>query len=175
MAGILFIVPTPVGNLEDMTLRAVRVLKEADLILAEDTRTTSVLLKHFDIHRPLQSHHKYNEHQTVELVKERILGVPSDVLERFGAVSRETALAMAAGVRERTGADLAVSVTGICGPGTDERNTPVGTGFVGFAGPDRLVCRPIQMGADRERGRVVAASHAFDLLRRWLTGTLQET
>jgi 16S rRNA (cytidine1402-2'-O)-methyltransferase len=74
MAGILFIVPTPVGNLEDMTLRAVRVLKEADLILAEDTRTTSVLLKHFDIHRPLQSHHKYNEHQTVELVKERILG-----------------------------------------------------------------------------------------------------
>ncbi len=74
MAGILYIVPTPVGNLEDMTLRAVRVLKEADLILAEDTRTTSVLLKHFDIHRPLQSHHKYNEHQTVELVKERILG-----------------------------------------------------------------------------------------------------
>ncbi len=108
-------------------------------------------------------------------VKERVLGVPSEVLERFGAVSRETALAMAAGVRERTGADLAVSVTGICGPGTDERNTPVGTGFVGFAGPDRLVCRPIQMGADRERGRVVAASHAFDLLRRWLTGTLQET
>ena len=108
-------------------------------------------------------------------VKERILGVPSDVLDRFGAVSRETALAMAAGVRERTGADLAVSVTGICGPGTDERNTPVGTGYVGFAGPDRLVCRPIQMGADRERGRVVAASHAFDLLRRWLTGTLRET
>ena len=74
MAGILYIVPTPVGNLEDMTLRAIRVLKEADLILAEDTRTTSVLLKHYDIHRPLQSHHKFNEHQTVQLVKERILG-----------------------------------------------------------------------------------------------------
>ncbi len=73
MAGILYIVPTPVGNLQDMTFRAVEVLKEADLILAEDTRTSSVLLKHFDIHRPLQSHHKYNEHQTVELVKERIL------------------------------------------------------------------------------------------------------
>ena len=56
-----------------MTFRAVEVLREADLILAEDTRTSSVLLKHFDIHRPLQSHHKYNEHQTVELVKERIL------------------------------------------------------------------------------------------------------
>ncbi len=73
MAGILYIVPTPVGNLQDMTFRAVEVLKEADLILAEDTRTSSVLLKHYDIHRPLQSHHKYNEHQTVELVKERIL------------------------------------------------------------------------------------------------------
>ena len=73
MAGKLYIVPTPVGNLEDMTLRAVKVLQEADLILAEDTRTSSVLLKHYDIHRPLQSHHKYNEHQTVELVKERIL------------------------------------------------------------------------------------------------------
>ena len=74
MAGKLYIVPTPVGNLEDMSFRAVRVLKEAGLILAEDTRTSSVLLKHYDIHKPLQSHHKYNEHQTVELVKERILG-----------------------------------------------------------------------------------------------------
>ena len=72
MPGMLYIVPTPVGNLEDMTLRAIRVLKEADLILAEDTRTTSVLLKHYDIQGRLQSHHKYNEHQTVELVKERI-------------------------------------------------------------------------------------------------------
>ena len=62
------------GNLDDMTLRAVQVLREADLILAEDTRTSSVLLKHYDIHRPLQSHHKFNEHQTVQLVKERILG-----------------------------------------------------------------------------------------------------
>lgn len=73
-AGKLFIVPTPVGNLEDMTLRAIQVLREADLILAEDTRTSSVLLQHYAIHRPLKSHHKYNEHQTVELVKERILG-----------------------------------------------------------------------------------------------------
>ena len=74
MAGKLYIVPTPVGNLEDMSFRAVRVLKEAGLILAEDTRTSSVLLSHYDIHKPLQSHHKYNEHQTVQLVKERILG-----------------------------------------------------------------------------------------------------
>ena len=72
--GILYIVPTPVGNLEDMTYRAIKVLKEADLILAEDTRTSSVLLQHFDIHGKLLSHHKFNEHQTVGMVKEKILG-----------------------------------------------------------------------------------------------------
>ncbi len=70
--GILYVVPTPVGNLEDMTLRAIRVLKEADLILAEDTRTSGILLKHFEIKNTMQSHHKFNEHQTVENVVERI-------------------------------------------------------------------------------------------------------
>ena len=74
MPGILYIVPTPVGNLDDITFRAVQVLKEADLILAEDTRTSSVLLHRYDIHGRLQSHHKFNEHQTVEMIKERILG-----------------------------------------------------------------------------------------------------
>ena len=73
MPGILYIVPTPVGNLDDMTFRAVQVLKEADLILAEDTRTSSVLLHRYDIHGKLQSHHKFNEHQTAELIKDRIL------------------------------------------------------------------------------------------------------
>ena len=73
MPGILYIVPTPVGNLDDMTFRAVQVLKEADLILAEDTRTSSVLLQRYDIHGKLQSHHKFNEHQTAELIKDRIL------------------------------------------------------------------------------------------------------
>lgn len=74
MPGILYIVPTPVGNLNDMTFRAVQVLKDADLILAEDTRTSSVLLHHYDIHGKLQSHHKFNEHQTAEMIKVRILG-----------------------------------------------------------------------------------------------------
>lgn len=73
MAGILYIVPTPVGNLDDMTFRAVDVLKKADLVLAEDTRTTSVLFHHFDIHTPLQSHHKFNEHQKVAVIREKIL------------------------------------------------------------------------------------------------------
>lgn len=70
---MLYVVPTPVGNLEDITLRALRVLKEVDLILAEDTRTSSVLLKHYDIHTPLRSHHKFNEHETSEQVAEEIL------------------------------------------------------------------------------------------------------
>lgn len=61
---MLYVVPTPVGNLEDITLRALRILKEVSLILAEDTRTTSVLLRHYDIHTPLRSHHKFNEHAT---------------------------------------------------------------------------------------------------------------
>lgn len=71
-AAMLYIVPTPVGNLEDITLRALRILKEADLILAEDTRTSGVLLKHFDIHNNMQSYHKFNEHQAVERLAERM-------------------------------------------------------------------------------------------------------
>ena len=70
--GLLYIVPTPVGNLEDMTMRAVRVLKEADLILAEDTRTSGVLLKHFNISNKLMSHHKFNEHGTSASIVERL-------------------------------------------------------------------------------------------------------
>ena len=69
---MLYIVPTPVGNLDDMTFRAIEVLKTSDLILAEDTRTSSILLKHFDIHTPLRSHHKFNEHQTVAGVAEQL-------------------------------------------------------------------------------------------------------
>jgi len=68
----LHIVPTPVGNLEDMTFRAIRVLKEVDTILAEDTRTTGILLKHYQIENRLQSHHKFNEHQQVEKIAARI-------------------------------------------------------------------------------------------------------
>ena len=68
----LYLVPTPVGNLEDMTFRAIRILKEVAVILAEDTRTTGFLLKHFDIKNKMLSHHKFNEHQTVEGIVSRI-------------------------------------------------------------------------------------------------------
>ena len=70
--GKLYVVPTPVGNLEDMTFRAIRILKEVDFILAEDTRTSGILLKHFEIKNSMFSHHKFNEHKTVENVVNRI-------------------------------------------------------------------------------------------------------
>ena len=70
--GRLYVVPTPVGNLEDMTFRAIRILKEADLILAEDTRTSGILLKHFEIKNAMMSHHKFNEHKTVEGIVNRL-------------------------------------------------------------------------------------------------------
>jgi len=68
----LYLVPTPIGNLEDMTFRAIRVLKEVDYILAEDTRNSGKLLKHFEINTPMHSHHMHNEHKTVETIVRRI-------------------------------------------------------------------------------------------------------
>lgn len=70
--GMLHVVPTPIGNLEDITYRAIRVLKESDLILAEDTRTSGFLLKHYDIATKMTSHHKFNEHQSCQHIVERI-------------------------------------------------------------------------------------------------------
>lgn len=70
--GKLYLVPTPIGNLQDMTYRAVEVLKQVDLILAEDTRTSGKLLKHFDINTPMHSHHMHNEHKTVEGIVQQI-------------------------------------------------------------------------------------------------------
>jgi len=71
--GILYIVPTPVGNMEDMTFRAIRILKEVDLVLAEDTRTSGILLKHYEIKNALMSHHKFNEHGTSAGIVSRLL------------------------------------------------------------------------------------------------------
>ncbi len=76
----LYLVPTPIGNLEDMTFRAVRILKEVDLILAEDTRTSYHLLRHYEIATKLASHHKFNEHKTVERIADQILSGESIAL-----------------------------------------------------------------------------------------------
>jgi 16S rRNA (cytidine1402-2'-O)-methyltransferase len=70
--GKLLLIPTPIGNLEDITFRSLRMLKEADLILAEDTRTSSILLKHYDIKKPIQSFHKFNEHRMLESIVEKL-------------------------------------------------------------------------------------------------------
>lgn len=82
--GMLYLVPTPIGNLEDITLRALRILRECDVILAEDTRQTHILLQKYDIKKPIQSHHSHNEHQTVQhitrLIKteQKIVALVSD-------------------------------------------------------------------------------------------------
>jgi 16S rRNA (cytidine1402-2'-O)-methyltransferase len=70
--GKLYLVPTPIGNLEDMTLRAIKVLKEVDVVLAEDTRTSGKLLKHFEINTPLQSHHMHNEHKQIDTLVQKM-------------------------------------------------------------------------------------------------------
>jgi 16S rRNA (cytidine1402-2'-O)-methyltransferase len=70
--GQLYIVPTPIGNLEDITLRAIRILKESDLLLAEDTRKTKVLLNHYGIDKKMISHHRFNEHQTMRTIVEKV-------------------------------------------------------------------------------------------------------
>ncbi len=72
--GKLYLVPTPIGNLEDITLRAIKVLKEVDVVLAEDTRTSGKLLKHFEIATPLQSHHMHNEHKQVDALVQKLKG-----------------------------------------------------------------------------------------------------
>lgn len=74
MSGTLYIVPTPVGNLADMTPRAIEILRAVSLILAEDTRTSSVLMRHFDIATPMASHHKYNEHESLGPILSRLEG-----------------------------------------------------------------------------------------------------
>ena len=104
-------------------------------------------------------------------VKEAVLGVPEEMLEKFGAVSEETARMMAQGARAITGADIAVSVTGVAGPDSDERGNPVGLVFVGMAAREGTWCRRLELGQKRrDRIRGVSANHAFDMLRRYLTG-----
>ena len=104
-------------------------------------------------------------------VKADVLGVPADILEAHGAVSEETARAMAEGARRITGADIAVSVTGVAGPDPDERGVAVGIVYIGLATPDGTFCRPLDLGK-RRRDRVqdLASNHALDVVRRYLTG-----
>ena len=99
-------------------------------------------------------------------VKEALLGVPHETLEAFGPVSRETAVSMAEGARARLGADIALSVTGFAGPDGDE----VGRVYTALAAPDGVFCRRLKLGTGRSRIRTMAALHALDMARRYLTG-----
>lgn len=103
-------------------------------------------------------------------VKNGVLGVPAELLEEYGAVSEPVARAMAEGARRITGADIAVSVTGVAGPDRDERNNPVGLVYVGIATPTGTYCRKTESG-QRRRDCIqgLAANHAYDLIRRYLT------
>jgi nicotinamide-nucleotide amidase len=104
-------------------------------------------------------------------VKHSVLGVPQEILDEYGAVSEPCARAMAEGCRRITGAEVAVSVTGVAGPDKDERGNPVGLVFVGLATPDGTFCRKIECG-NRPRARIqnFSTNHAFDVIRRYLTG-----
>ena len=104
-------------------------------------------------------------------VKNSLLGVPQAMLDEYGAVSEPVARAMAEGVRTATGADLAVSVTGVAGPDSDDRGNPVGLVFLSLATPDAVYCRKLDLGRRRrDRIRRVATNQAFDMIRRYLTG-----
>jgi len=103
-------------------------------------------------------------------VKERVLGVSRETLRSHGAVSKETALEMARGVREITGSDLSLAVTGVAGPDGGTAEKPVGTVFVALETPDGAFCRRIHAGEDRARVRNMSCNHAFDMVRRYLTG-----
>ena len=104
-------------------------------------------------------------------VKGQVLGVPQELLDREGPVSEACAKAMAEGARRITGADIAVSVTGVAGPDPDERGVPVGIAYIGLATPDGTFCRRVDSGKRRrDLLQGLAANHAFDVVRRYLTG-----
>ena len=104
-------------------------------------------------------------------VKADVLGVPQEILDTFGAVSPQCAKAMAEGVRRLTGAEIAVSVTGVAGPDSDERGNPVGRVYIGLATPEGTFCRETNQGKrQRERIQRMSASHAYDMMRRYLAG-----
>lgn len=105
-----------------------------------------------------------------DAVKHQVLGVPQELLDRYGAVSVQVAEAMAEGARRALGCDLAVATTGVAGPDSDGRGSPVGLVYVALAGPERCRVRTFHLGARRGRVRLMAATHALDMLRRSLTG-----
>ena len=169
LGDLVYAVDEP--KLESVCLR---LLKEKGLTFAAaESCTGGLIAKRFTDQSGASSAFMGGVVCYTNFVKHHVLGVPQETLDEFGAVSAQTAAAMAEGARRVCGSDIAVSVTGCAGPNSDERGTPVGTGFVGFASPEGTIVKPIQMGKDREWARIYAASFAFDLIRRYLTGCLE--
>ena len=100
--GMLYVVPTPVGNLEDITERALKVLKSVDTVLAEDTRTSGMLLKHYGISAKLCAHHKFNEHQTAEAFSSRMAKTLQQFAEVFGKERRASVTREISKIHEET-------------------------------------------------------------------------
>ena len=168
LGDLVYAVDEP--KLESVCLR---LLKEKGLTFAAaESCTGGLIAKRFTDQSGASSAFMGGVVCYTNFVKHHVLGVPQETLDEFGAVSAQTAAAMAEGARRVCGSDIAVSVTGCAGPNSDERGTPVGTGFVGFTSPEGTIVKPIQMGKDREWARVYAASFAFDLIRRYLTDCL---
>jgi nicotinamide-nucleotide amidase len=108
-------------------------------------------------------------------LKTALLDVPRAVIDTHGAVSAETAAAMAAGVRLKTGADIAVAVTGLAGPDGDGSDTAVGTVFIALAAEGAGLTKRLHLGDDRRRIRMMASGHALDMIRRHLTNAIIDT
>ena len=96
------------------------------------------------------------------------MGVSEQTLKTYGAVSEEVALEMAEGAREHFGSDIAVSLTGVAGPDSDDRGNPVGLVYIGFSAKDIAFCRKVYCGSPRSRCRTMAANYALDTIRRYL-------
>lgn len=160
---------TDVNSLEERVFRLLR--EKGKTLAAAESCTGGLLAEHFTNLPGASGVFLGGVVAYTDPVKEALLGVPHETLERFGAVSRETAEAMAVGARARLGADIALAVTGFAGPDGDE----VGRVFAALAAPDGVFCRRLKLGAGRSRIRTMAALHALDMARRYLTGLPVET
>ena len=157
-----------VGSLEEAVFR---LLRERDMTLsAAESCTGGLIAKRITDLPGSSAVFKGGVVSYTNAVKENVLGVPHALLEAHGAVSEPVARAMAEGCRRLCGSDLAVSVTGVAGPDSDERGTPVGTVFIALAGAEGTVCRQVDLSRGRSRSMVrhIAGHHAFDLVRRAL-------
>ena len=155
-----------VGSLEEVVLAG---LKEKNLTLScAESCTGGLIAKRLTDLSGASAVFKGSAVTYWTAAKHGLLGVPQVLLDEKGAVSAEVAKAMAEGAKKAFDSDLAVATTGVAGPDRDERGNPVGLVFVALATPEGTHCRELHLGQTRQRVRIVAAHHAFDLVRRYL-------